>query len=119
MALSITVAGTDITSQIDQDQFQVQQVIGTQKNTTTLFYKKFGSRTYVPAVFDTVVISDGTNVIFGGRVVTITETLVNPTGIVIYQLDCADYSIDLDALLVSQEYDNMTIGAIIADILSN
>ena len=43
MALTVTLAGTDLTSQIDQDKFQVQQVIGTQKNTTTLFYKKFGS----------------------------------------------------------------------------
>jgi hypothetical protein len=119
MALTNTLAGTDLTSQIDQNQFQVQQVIGTQKNTTTLFYKKFGSRSYAPSVFDTVLIQDGTATIFGGRVVTITETPVNPADGIVYQLDCADYSIDLDAMLVSQEYDGMTIGAIIADILAN
>jgi hypothetical protein len=119
MALTVTLAGVDITTQIDQDNFQVQQVIGTQKNTTTLFYKKFGNRSYVPAVFDTVLIQDGTSTIFGGRIVTVTETPINPAAGVVYQLDCADYSIDLDAMLVSQEYDGMTVGAIIADMLTN
>jgi hypothetical protein len=116
--LTITLAGTDITSQIDQSQFQVQQVIGTQKNTTTLLYKKFGSRTYVPAVFDTVLVQDGATTIFGGRISTITQSPINPASGVVYQLDCADYSMDLDALLVSKTYTNTTIGAIIANILS-
>jgi hypothetical protein len=116
--LTITLAGTDRTSQIDQDQFQVQQVIGTQKNTTTLKYKKFGSRTYVPAVFDTVLIQDGATTIFGGRIAMVTQTPLNPASGVVYQLDCADYSMDLDALLVSQTYNNTNIGAIIANILS-
>lgn len=119
MALTITLAGTDLTSQIDQNQFQVQQVIGSQKNTTTLLYKKYGGRTYVPAVFDTVLIQDGTATIFGGRIVSVTENAITEAGGVIYRLDCADYSIDLDAMLVSQEYDNMSVGAIIADILAN
>lgn len=117
--LTITLAGTDLTSQIDQNQFQVQQIIGPQKNTTTLIYKKFGTRSYVPQVFDTVLIQDGTSTIFGGRIATVTETPVNPAAGVVYQLDCTDYSIDLDSMLVSKEYDGMTIGAIIADILLN
>jgi hypothetical protein len=116
--LTITLAGTDITSQIDQDQFHVQQIIGTQKNTTTLMYKKYGSRTYVPAVFDSVRIQDGPTTIFGGRIAMVTQAPINPASGVVYQLDCADYSIDLDALLVSQTYSNTTIGAIIANILS-
>src|SRR5690348_12503735 len=119
MSLTITLAGVDITNEIDQNNFQVQQVIGTQKNTTTLFYKKFGSRSYTPAVFDTVLIQDGTNTIFGGRIVTVTLTPINPAQGVVYELNCADYSIDLDAMLVSKEYDNMAIGDIIADILTN
>lgn len=116
--LTITLAGTDITSQIDQNQFQVQQIIGPQKNTTALIYKKFGSRTYTPAVFDTVLIQDGASTIFGGRVATVTEAPINPANGVVYQIDCTDYSIDLDSMLVSKEYDNMTIGAIIADMLT-
>lgn len=116
---TVTLAGTDLTSQIDQGQFQVQQIIGTQKNTTTLIYKKYGAKTYTPAVFDTVVIQDGTSTIFGGRIATITETPINPASGITYQLDCVDYSIDLDSMLVSKVYLNMTIGAIIADILTN
>src|SRR5450631_974590 len=116
---TVTLAGTDLTTQIDQGQFQVQQVIGTQKNTTTLIYKRYGAKTYTPAVFDTVVIQDGTSTIFGGRIVTVTETPINPASGIIYQLECADYSVDLDSMLVSKTYLGMTVGAIIADILTN
>jgi hypothetical protein len=119
MSITVTLAGTDRTSQIEQDSLEVQQIIGAQRDTARLVYKKFGSRTYVPAALDTVLIQDGSTSIFGGRVTNITQlNLTNADGI-IFQLDCADYSIDLDSELVSQEYDGMTIGAIIADILTN
>ncbi len=119
MSIVVTLAGTDLTSQIEQDNLEVQQIIGAQRDTARIVYKKFGSRSYVPAALDTVLIQDGSTTIFGGRVTNITQqNLTNADGI-IYQLDCADYTIDLDAELVSQEYDGMTIGAIIADILTN
>src|ERR1700712_2265228 len=119
MSIKVTLAGVDRTSQISKDQFQVQQIIGAQRDTATLVYRKFGTRTYVPAMFDTVLIQDGTTSIFGGRIINITELPINPASGVEYQIDCADYSIDLDAELVSQSYSNMTVAAIIADILTN
>jgi hypothetical protein len=119
MSIKVALAGTDLTTQIDQQRMQVQQIIGAQRDTATLVYKKFGARTYVPAVLDTVLIEDSDTHIFGGRIVTITEIPVNNAEGVQYQLDCADYSVDLDAELVSQQYNNQTVGAIIADILAN
>src|SRR5262249_23036624 len=119
MSITVTLAGADQTSQIDQAQLQVQQIIGDQRDTATLIYKKFGSRTYTPAVLDTVLIQDGGTSIFGGRITNITQMNLNNADGIVYQLDCADYTIDLDAELVSQEYDGMTVEDIIADILAN
>src|ERR1700674_1775479 len=107
MAITVKLAGTDLTSQISPSgagaSFQVQQIIGAQRDTATLIYRKFGGRTYVPTMFDTVLIQDGSTSIFGGRIINITETAINPAAGVEYQIDCADYSIDLDAELVSQQ----------------
>jgi uncharacterized membrane protein len=119
MSIQVTLAGSDLTAQISKDQLQVQQIIGAQRDTATLIYRKFGTRSYVPTMFDSVLIRDGGVSIFGGRVINITELPINPASGVEYQIDCADYSIDLDAELVSQAYNNMTVGAIIADILTN
>src|SRR5690349_19800883 len=119
MSITVTLAGVDRTSQIDQDSLEVQQIIGAQRDTARLIYKKFGSRSYVPAALDTVLIADGSTSIFGGRVTNITQLNLNNADGIVYQLDCADYSIDLDSELVSQQYDSMTVEAIIADILAN
>ena len=145
----VTIAGVDRTSEVAQDQLQVQQIIGAQRDTATIFYKKYGSHAYMPSILDDIVIQDGDGGIeggggigyggvtygrgygigdgsgsgapriFGGRIVTITETNLNNADGIVYQLDCADYGVDLDAELVSQEYQNMMIGDIIADILTN
>src|SRR5258708_676848 len=119
MSITVTLAGSDLTSQIDQQKMQVQQIIGAQRDTATLVYKKFGTRSYVPAVLDSVLIQDGSTHIFGGRIVTITQNPLTHAQGIVYQLDCADYSVDLDSELVSQQYSNQTVNAIIADILAN
>src|SRR5258708_5835975 len=119
MSIKVTLAGTDLTSQIDQQKLQVQQIIGAQRDTATVVYKKYGTKTYVPSVLDTVLIEDSGTHIFGGRILTITETSLNNAQGVVYQLDCVDYSVDLDSELVSQEYDNQTVEDIIADVLAN
>ena len=150
MSVCVTIAGVDRTSEMAKDRLQVQQIIGAQRDTPTVFYKKYGTKAYVPKILDETVIQDndasgdsgggageygggsyssgvsfgfagagGGTKVFGGRIVNITESnLTNADGIV-YQLDCADYSVDLDAELVSQGYANMTLDDIIADIIAN
>jgi hypothetical protein len=76
MAITVTLAGTDRTSQISRDQLQIQHIIGAQRDTATLVYRKFGSRSYIPTMFDTVLIQDNGVAIFGGRIIHITETLI-------------------------------------------
>jgi hypothetical protein len=117
--ITVTLGGVDRTSKIDQDNFQVQQIIGAQRDTATLQYKKYGSGSYVPAVLDTVLIQDGSTKIFGGRVATIEQDSFNPKDGIIYKLSCVDYSIDLDSELVSNEYDNTSIHDIIEDFITN
>lgn len=150
MSVVVKLAGLNLTDQIDQNGLQVQQILGAQRDTATLIYKKYGDKTYVPQVFDTVLIQDidrldsdpdsgvgygslfyglgfgngydvdgiGTK-IFGGRIATIKQTNLNNADGIIYELDCVDYSIDLDSELVSQTYINQSIQDIIADFATN
>ena len=88
-------------------------------NTATLIYKKFGSRSYTPAVLDTVLIQDGSTHVFGGRVAVIKETALTEVAGIVYELDCVDYGIDLDAILVAQQYTSQTVKEIIDDFVAN
>jgi hypothetical protein len=119
MSVTVTLAGTDHTTDIDRTSLQVQQIIGSQRDSATLIYKKYGSKSYVPAVFDTVLIQDGSTKIFGGRIATIKQTSINAASGIIYEVACVDYSIDLDSELVQQEYVNTSVHDIIADFATN
>jgi hypothetical protein len=117
--ITVTLGGVDHTSDIDQGNFRVQQILGTQRDTATMYYKKYGSKSYTPSVLDTVLVQDGSTHIFGGRIATIEQDSFNPKDGIIYKLTCVDYGIDLDSELVSQQYTNQTIAAIIADFAAN
>lgn len=119
MSVTVTLDGVNRTSQIDQSGLQVHQILGSQRDTATLIYKKFGSRSYVPAVLDTVLIQDDSTKIFGGRIATIKQSSLNNADGIVYELDCVDYAIDLDSELVSQVYTDQTVEDIIADFATN
>ncbi len=119
MAVTVTINGTDRTSVIDRAGFDVTQILGSQRDTAHFTYKKFGSRTYVPAMYDSVLVQDGSTQIFGGRIVNIVERVINPAEGVQYQIECADYSVDLDSVLIANTYTNMSVADIIADMLTN
>lgn len=119
MSVSISLAGVDRTQDIDQDGLSVQQILGSQRDTATLFYKKYGAKSYVPQVFDTVLITDGAMKVLAGRVTAVTQLPISAADGISFQIDCADYSIDLDSLLVSATYSGQTVQAIIADIVAN
>lgn len=117
--IQVVINGTDRTSQLQTDSLEVEQILGAQRDTARFTYLKYGSRSYVPAVLDSVIIYDGSTKIFGGRVWRISEKNVTGADGLEFRIECADWSLDLDALLVSQTYVNQTINQIIADIITN
>jgi hypothetical protein len=119
MSVTVTLGGVDRTTSIDEAGLQVQQILGAQRDTATLYYKKYGALSYTPAVLDTVLIQDGSTKIFSGRIATIKQTSFSAADGIVYEIDCADYSIDLDSTLVSQKYTNQSVKAIIDDFAAN
>ncbi len=116
--IQILINNTDYTSQIAKNSLEVDQILGVQRDTARFVYKKYGARNYVPAVLDTVIVYDGNTKIFGGRIAQVTETFLNDADGLVYLIECVDFTIDLDSILVSQTYTNQGVNTIISDILA-
>lgn len=117
--IQLLINGSDYTNQIASDSLEVEQILGVQRDVAKFIYKKYGSRSYVPAVLDTVIVYDGSTKIFGGRVAQVTEMVLNDADGLVYAIECVDFTIDLDSILISQTYTNQGVNTIISDILSN
>ena len=113
----VKLNGNDLTSQIDLANFQVQQIIGRTRNTASFVYKKYGARSYVPAVFDTVQISDTDGDILTGRILSIQEDVITASDGIIYSIQAVDYSVDMDNILISKTYSNQNCLQIIQDMV--
>lgn len=119
MSLQVKVNTIDRTSLIEQEGFSVEQVLTSQADTTKLKYRKYGSRSFVPAINDAVDVYDGSTHIFSGTIIRIDEeTIANPAGLE-YSVECVDLSYSLDNMLVAKTYSAMTIKDIILDIIAN
>lgn len=119
MTVVVKINGSDVSNQVSARDVSVSQILGTQRDTARLTYKKYGTKSYTPAILDTVLIQDGATDIFGGRIIQFNQTPINGADGIEYTLDCTDYSIDLDSILVSQEYVNKSVQYIINDFCTN
>lgn len=116
--ISVFINGTDYTSQIDRNSLSVEQVLTNEVNTAVFAYKKYGAKTYVPAIDDEVVIYDGAVKVFGGYIASFEETTISNAEGILYAIQCSDYGSKLSGILVSKSYINQTIAQIIADLYS-
>jgi len=117
MALQITIGGVDRTSLIDWSSVNVRQVLTKSSDEMTFNIKKYGTKTYTPAMNDEVVFThDGTRV-FAGYIV---QKVDDVEGLGQYQkLIVKDYSFAFENQLITKTYSNTTVNAIIADLVSN
>lgn len=134
MKIQLTIDGTDRTRLVAPGTLRISNILTQQIDTASFSIRKFGDRTFAPSVGQEVVIIrqpttgfpytfpfvlDGaTTRIFGGRIVSVEEEYAE-LDYVNYKIDCVDYTRDLDKRLVVEQYENMTIDAIIADIRTN
>ena len=114
----LKINGTDRSSLIERDTLQIDQILTSQADTAMFKYRKYGSRTLVPAVGDDIGIYQNTTKIFGGTITSIKETEINSADGLLYEVSAVDYTFLLDSKLVSETYANQTVAYIINDILT-
>lgn len=119
MSFVVNIGGADRTSSVVFNTFKKRDNLNQQVDTCSFAIRKYGSLTYVPSVGDEVsVVRDGTT-IFGGVVVRITETIDKNPKVLRYQVECVDFSQYLKRQLVTERYEDTTVGAIITDLVTN
>lgn len=118
MSFTVTINGTDRTSSIQAKSFRKRDVLNQQVDTCQFDIKKYGSLSVTPAVGEEVSVDRDGTTIFGGVITRITES-IEASKILIYSVECIDYSQYLKRHLVTERYANMTVSAIVADMVTN
>jgi len=117
--MQIIANGTNITKAVDYQSFLIENNLTSQIDLCSFKYKKYGTRAYTPVLTHVVrVTDDGGNVLFEGRITRITKK-VEGSNILVYEIECMDYTIDLDRQLVAESYSDMTVEDIITDIITD
>lgn len=117
--VQVLIDNIDRSSLIESDSLVVNQNITDSVDTAKFIIRKYGSRTYSPVYGEEVKIYDGATQIFGGIIRKVKEAVESGADGLIYDIECSDYTAEMDNLLVAKSYENKTIKEIITDILSS
>lgn len=118
MAIQITANAVDITTQVRPDTFSREQNITSKIDTCRFTYRKYGSRTYVPAVGHEVNVLDGATKIFSGKIVDIVQR-VEGKNILVYEIQCNDWTYVADQKLYVDSHTNETAKEIVDNIVAS
>ena len=117
MSVIITIGGIDITKYVVWESLKIRNILTTKNDTCDFKIRNYGDKYFVPAVGREVIITDGGVRVFAGNIVRRTHQF-KPYKIIEYACECVDYTRQLSKKLVSKIYENMTVTAIIQDLVS-
>lgn len=119
MAVTVTIDAVDRSSLVVFNSVRKTDNLNQSVDLLEFDIRKYGaSLTYAPSLGDEVVVTRDGDTIFGGVIIRISETIM-ASKILGYHVECADFSQYLKRKLVTERYENMTVAAIITDIISN
>lgn len=115
----ITINGSDRTNQILLDSLTITDQLNQSVDTASFEMQRIvdTGRTFKPDLGQTITIVDGATTLFAGVLVEIAES-VRSSQEIRYEVKCKDYTHLLDGKLVVEKYTDMTVTAIIADIVT-
>jgi len=116
--ITITINGTDRTDVVLFGTVQKTDAINQQTDTLNFDILYHPGQTFRPENNSEVIMTDGGNTVFAGKIYAVTKAIEDDSK-VHYQVRCKDYSYDLGRELVNEEYDNMTVEEIIAQVIDD
>lgn len=117
MDITITIGGEDKTSLIEWPSFTIEGNADQQPDLSNFIIKTHSGQTYKPEVNAEVIMTDGATRIFGGRIIQIQNNYSDD--IIYYEIECKDYTTELDRIQVIDAFDDMTVFEIIEYINDN
>jgi hypothetical protein len=115
--IQITINAVDLTDDIVPASLQVVSVLTNEPDSAQFQLKIIGSRA-APVFDDDIVIYDGSEKIFAGKVVEVSQAMAG-SKLPVVLVRCVDHTFEFDRLLASKTYESQTIQAIIADLVSS
>lgn len=116
--VTITIGGEDVTGYVVWNSLRIENILTKQVDRCTFTIRSYVGHSYNPIVGRQVLIDDSGTRVFGGVIVRRTEE--SPSiGIIEYDVECQDFTRILDQHLVAETYEDMTIDAIIDDLVAN
>ena len=124
LALTVLIAGTDVTDYVAPGEFSISNVLTKQIDTCTLTLED--ARLVNPQAWQELVVLDGSERAFGGYIISAEEVEGaatdedEPASVfgVNYSISASDYSIRLEKVVVKKEFVNMTDAAILAALFA-
>ncbi len=114
MTITVKINGTDRSSLIDWPTFVLNSAMTHQIDVLNFTIKRFGSKTFKPALLDDVEVFEDATKVFGGKIVESEEVLEGRVEQI--RLTCKDHAHEMDSRLVISTFENTTIDAIIDTI---
>ena len=113
----VKINSIDRTSLIDWPSFSFDQALTHQIDTVSFTIKRHAGKTFKPVLLDDVEIFEGATKVFGGKIVENEETIDGQ--LLRYQVLCKDHAHEMDSRLVVDTFENTTVDAIIASIITD
>jgi len=117
MAVIVNINSIDRSRRVDWKSLKIQNVLTNRVDKAEFFIRTYGDTTYRPQLGNDVSILNGATEIFGG-VITEIDEIPEAYKIEGFKIMCTDYTRLLDGKLVTEVYQNQTLSAIIADLVS-
>lgn len=110
--LTFTIEGVDRTNRVQANSLSIDNSINNRRDTCTFVIRKNTNQTYYPQRNEEVIITDDSEIIFGGVIIsTVQKAIIGQW--VEYEVTCSDFTYDLDSRLVLERFNNTSIYDII------
>jgi len=111
------ITWTNRSNYVDWESLTIIDNLTTQVNTCSFQTKRYGSRTFKPEKGNYVRIKKDENKIFEGVIVKVEESMEGAK-LMNYQVECIDYTFEMDGKLVVDSWEAKTVNEIIDDIVA-
>ena len=117
MGISVKIGGVDKTEYVDARTLSIRDEL-TDKVNSASFDFICNNIAVAPKPGEAVLIEEGTNKLFSGRILSKEESFL-PPNLLKYPVECIDHTRDLDKKLVAESYKNKKAGDIYKHIIDN
>ncbi|MBA7522471.1 hypothetical protein ES705_14590 [subsurface metagenome] len=114
--ITVKIGGNDVTQYIDARTLSIRDELTSKVNSASFDFI-CNDITVVPLPGEVVLIEEGANKLFSGRILSKKESFL-PPNLLKYPVECIDHTRDLDKRLVAESYKDEKAGDIIKDIIA-